>query len=597
MKVRDPTRPGPSVLCIVPEDYEYTYRYPWTGKPLESKVMHKYIGVASEGDTIPNIVKPGMALSTAGIAYSDADSNSEWKNPTKNAWDDFDWIRYACEKADTEEEAVDLLTKDVVKKMHAPGVTENLFVVGPKNGYVIEADAFRYRVKEIIDGIAVMSNYPRELWKTQVSRLLPIARSFDTVVEKYVKNKDVVRLKSLYGVKIVEIGNDFISVIPSGRIQAQKSGFINVITKIEVGERKTVGYFSVELLDINGNKAKVRVSYEFKAWEEKMLDYIQPKYGSITVKDMMDWSRLHSSDLSGLFGMFSEKIGRKYRPVAIYKIPSKNYEVLSGGWYASNRPCSTIYVPFHICNNDIFESYKKGDSSELAFELFETFGYDYLTEKFERVEEVFMFETEEIEKIALDIIDENFDVSDFITISDMSMQKQAYLTEKIWLDIGKLSDERVKQDLIDIISSIWDTSYAYTLDKMKAAVFDLEEITGSTSFGKRIVDIAHDICKSRIDAADSIGKQSSTANDYYEKGVKHFEQDDYELGFEDLKKSFTISDRLIKGQTPLIIESSDAEENKNNRIPFYLSILLFLIGIILVLSRLRLVFKSPDKKL
>jgi hypothetical protein len=175
------------------------------------------------------------------------------------------------------------------------------------------------------------------------------------------------------------------------------------------------------------------------------------------------------------------------------------------------------------------------------------------------------------------------------------MQKQAFLTEEMWLDAGKISTQNSKQKIVSVIGTLWNTSFTHSLDEMKNALFDLEEITGSTSFGKRIIDIAQDICKSRIDAADSIGKQSSIANDYYEKGVKHFEQDDYELGFENLKKSFTISDRLIKGQTPLIIESIDIEENKKNRIPFYLSILLLLIGFILVLSRLRLVFKSTNK--
>ena len=30
LKVRDPSRPGVQVLCIVPEGYEYTYHHPWT---------------------------------------------------------------------------------------------------------------------------------------------------------------------------------------------------------------------------------------------------------------------------------------------------------------------------------------------------------------------------------------------------------------------------------------------------------------------------------------------------------------------------------------------------------------------------------------
>jgi len=593
MKVRDPSRPGLQVLCIVPEGYEYNYHHPWTGKPMNFKVQNKMIGVCSKGDTIPNIVKAGMSLSDSGISYGNADSNSRWTNPTKNAWDDFDWIRFACEKAITEDEAVDFLTKEAVKKMHATGVSENLFVVGPKKGYVIEADAFRYKVKEINNGIDVMSNYPRELWKTQILNTLPISRSFDNVIEKYVRNKQSVRLKSLYGVRIVEIGDNFISVIPISAVHALKFNSFNVITKINLGERKTVGYFSVELLDIDGNKAKVRVTNVYKAWEEKMLEYIQPHYGSITIKDMIEWSRFDMEDLDGLRPMCEDT--RKYETVAIYKIPEKNYEILSSGWFSPNRACSSIYVPFHICNNEIYEPYKTGEAAQVSLDLFDTYDHKSLAENFSKIENVFLNDIEFLEKISNDLISDDVDVSDFLTIIDMGMQKQAFLTEEMWLDAGKISTQNSKQKIISVIGTLWNTSFTHSLDEMKNALFDLEEITGSTSFGKRIIDIAQDICKSRIDAADSIGKQSSIANDYYEKGVKHFEQDDYELGFENLKKSFTISDRLIKGQTPLIIESIDIEENKKNRIPFYLSILLLLIGFILVLSRLRLVFKSTNK--
>ena len=38
LKVRDPSRLGPQVLCIVPEGYEYTYHHPWTGKSMEFTV-------------------------------------------------------------------------------------------------------------------------------------------------------------------------------------------------------------------------------------------------------------------------------------------------------------------------------------------------------------------------------------------------------------------------------------------------------------------------------------------------------------------------------------------------------------------------------
>ena len=357
LKVRDPSRSGPQVLCMVPEGYEYTYNHPWTGKPLEFKTKHKYIGVATKGDTIPNIVKAGMTLTDSGIAFGDADTGSNWKNPTRNAWDDFDWIRYACEKADDENQAVNLMTEDCVDQLHASGVSENLFIVGPKKAFVIEADAFHYDVKEITD-IAVMSNYPKELWRTQSHKKLPIASSFDMEKEGYVRRGRTVRLNSLYGVKIVSIGEDWIVArqVPFIKIYNKMIRITGTRVKIKLGERETVGDYSLRLIDINGNKAKVSVSYVFKAWEDKMLQYIESKHGYITLKDMINWSRLHGEDLEGLRPMCQDFF--PYESVMIYKIPEENYGLLSSGWFSANHACSSIYVPIHISNNDIYGPYK-----------------------------------------------------------------------------------------------------------------------------------------------------------------------------------------------------------------------------------------------
>jgi hypothetical protein len=109
LKVRDPSRPGLQVLTRVPRGTTYTYHYPWSGKTWEFTVKHMFFGVATQGDTLPNTVKAGMTLTDAGLAFADADTASGWVNPTKNAWDDFDWIRYACQTSDDEAQAVTLL--------------------------------------------------------------------------------------------------------------------------------------------------------------------------------------------------------------------------------------------------------------------------------------------------------------------------------------------------------------------------------------------------------------------------------------------------------------------------------------------------------
>ncbi|EMR74471.1 hypothetical protein MBGDF03_00213 [Thermoplasmatales archaeon SCGC AB-540-F20] len=561
LKVRDPSRPGPQVLCIVPEGYEYTYNHPWTGKPMEFKTKHKFIGVATKGDTIPNIVKAGTTLTDSGIAFGDADTDSNWKNPTRNAWDDFDWIRYACEKADDENQAVNLMTEDCVDQLHASGVSENLFVVGPKKAFVIEADAFHYNVKEIND-IVVMSNYPKELWRTQRHKKLPIASSFDMEKEGYVRRGRTVRLNSLYGVKIVGIGEDWIVArqVPFVKIYNKMIRIIGTRVEIKLGERETVGDYSVRLIDIDGKTAKISVSYVFKAWEDKMLQYIESKHGCITLKDMINWSRLHGEDLEGLRPMCQDSF--PYESVMIYKIPEENYGLLSSGWFSASHACSSIYVPVHISNNDIYEPYKTEQAAEVSLELLDLYGHGTLTPVFSRVEDVFLSETEGHEEMANKLIENNSDISEFLTIADTSIQEQAWLTEQIWLEVGKSSNN--KQEIIEIIGSIWRENYSVSLDLMTSAIDSLRNISESRTISK-ITDIALNVCESRLNAAQAIGKNISTSYEEYKNGKKLIEQGDYSSGFQLIKNAFRASDMLLKGK--LFSENTFQEENEGNEIP------------------------------
>jgi hypothetical protein len=578
LKVRDPSRPGLQVLCIIPKGYRYTYHHPWTGKKFESEVLHKYIGVATKGDTIPNIVKAGMTLTDVGIAYGDADTGSRWINPTKNAWDDFDWIRYACEKADDVDEAIILLTKDAVKKMHATGVSENLFVVGPEKGVVIEGDAFHYLIDEFENGIIVMSNYPKNLWKTQRLDTFLISRNFDTVKEKNVRNRGVVRLNSIYGVRVVKIGNDFISVKPIYLVHALKSNSFGEPIKINLGERKTVGFFSIELLELDNKRANIRVSNKYKAWEEKTLEYIVPKYGSISIKDMMNWSRLHEEDLDGLRGMCEDYF--EFEAVAIYQIPKKNYELISNGWFSANHACSSIYVPFHICNTEIYNSYETGEAAELSLKLLNEYGHENLEDSFSRVEEVFLNEIDFAEEIALTKLDNSVIVSDFLTIIDVAMQKQAILTEEIWLEINKIDNNEDNQKLKDIISSIWKNNYSDSLKIMKNSINDIELISNIIS--KKICEIALDICKSRIDAASALGDIHPFILEEYNKASNNFKNAEYEFGFEQIINSFNKCNRLIRGQENFKENNKNISERKN--LTLFASIIMLIVGIIILLS-------------
>jgi hypothetical protein len=508
----------------------YSFYHPWNGKPMEFKVIHKFIQITSKGDTIPNIVKPAMSLSNSGIAYGDADSNSKWQNPTKYAWDDFDWIRYACQDADNENEAVELMTKYVVDKLHASYVSENLFIVGPKKGFIIEADVYNYKVKKIINGIEIYSNYPNLLWRTQVRKSLPIASSFDITKDKYVRKGRTIRLNSLYGVRIKDIGKNQIVAqqVPFIKISDKKIKIMGTPITIKLEERQSVGDFSVDLLDINGKKARIKISNKFKAWEDLMTNHIQSRYGSIDVYDMIYWSRFHKEDVKGLISMCGNA---KYESSAVFKIPKNNYEVMSGGWFAANKPCTSIYVPFHICNTNIFKPYQIGEAAEISLELLEAYGHDFLNDYFTRVETVLLCENEAAEDISLDLIEDAGNVSDFLTIVDTNMQKQAFLTEELWLEVSRISDNNKKQQIIDFIEDLWFKNYTLSIDRIKTILPEIKKLKESDFFSDKIEDIGLNICKLKVNAATSIGRQSPTAEEDYLVGRKLIKQGDYELGF------------------------------------------------------------------
>jgi hypothetical protein len=581
LKVRDPSRPGLQVLCIVPEGYEYTYHYPWTGKSLESQVLKKYIGVATQDDVIPNIVKAGMSLSNAGISYSDADSGSRWINPTKNAWDDFDWMRYTCEKAENEDEAVSLLIEDVVKKMHATGVSENLFVVGPDKGIIIEADAIHFKIDEFTDGMRVMSNYPKELWKTQRLKKWPIAQTFDTVVEKTVRKGQAIRLKSIQGIRVTDVSENSVSVklIPFSNALKTKN-FVEIF-EIKIGQRNTIGPFSVRLIDIEGNKAKISMRYIYKDWEEILLKIIQPYYGSLTIENMINFSRLHGEDLEGLRPMCEDYF--QYEAVAIYKIPKENYETMSMGWFSPNHACSSIYVPFHICNTDIYDSYETGEAAELSLNLLNVYGHDTLSKTFSKTEEVFLNEI----AIACEITaKKNYFpeiVSNFLTVIDMGMQKQAYLTEEIWIEISKISDDKTKQLTIDIVDEIWIDDYLSSMNMMEESIGKLMDLPKTDSIVAKLSDIALDISKSRINAAKAIGTNTQSAEKRYETGHSLIKEENFEKGLNQIKKAFVEVDNLIKGQkhTEIIDEQNEKVEKIDTLIYFLYILLIFLVLLII----------------
>lgn len=501
MKVRDPSRPGPQVLCIINRGYTYKYHFPGIiPREKEFVVSRKFICVVTKGDAPPNIVKPGMALSDAGIAYGDADSPSIWRNPLKGSWDDFDWIRYACQSAENEDEAVELLRE--VVEMHAPGMPENLFVVGPRKAYVMEADALRHSVKEVED-LCVMSNYPKDLWKYNIMKRFLIARSFESEKEKIVRKGSIIRLGGLLGVRINGIDADSISVMmwPAGEN-----------ANIKVGEGKPIGSFWVELINISGKRAKVRVCYKYKEWENLLLERLKERYGKIDVLYLMNISRLDIHELGGIRGM-TEGYDEG---TAIYKIPYTHYDFLSCMWFAPNQ-CSSIYIPVHICCESIYEPYTNGDAAELSVKLLELFGRHGFSDYAERVEKIFVREVRKAENIAKDMIEKGLDPSGFLTEFDMELQRQAYLTGLFALSLKEKGED---------VPVIWGDSYSSTLLNFLSLsdILDGEhlEILG---------DIAKSIARLKLLEVNVTGNRYAERMELFHKGIDKIDEGDFEEGF------------------------------------------------------------------
>jgi len=512
LKVRDPSRPGFQVLCMVNKSYGYDYHTPWTGRDIHFVTQHKFIGVATKGDVPPNIVKMGMALSDAGIAYGDADVPSYKVNPTKNAWDDFDWIRYACQNASTENEAIDMLIEVVA--MHAPSVAENLFVVGPKKAFVVEANAVNYAVTEV-NGVNVMSNYPKALWGKYALKRAFIASSFDRTFEGEVRKGRAIHLGSLLGIRVLDISSDGVVVrqVPYGERE-----------EIKKGEGKVVGFFRVDVLDCIGRKAKLRVSYEYKAWEDEMMRRLQAKYGSITPEDMMDLSRLRSSDIGGMRGMCE---GNE-EAAMVFKIPRNNVG-MSMGWFAPDQ-CSGIFVPVHIMDKDILPAYENGEAAESAGKLLEKFGRGNITDECKKVERVFMSENEMAEKLAS--LNEN--AGDVLTISDTQMQQQAFLMQKIFLTAGS--------DDMKIASDAWNESYIRTLHNIRDAI----KKVSSDDVKSRLASVAVSIASSRVEIA-GIVKNDYKPTKSYEKGEQLVKEGKYSDGLNYLIKAYDGADAALFG--------------------------------------------------
>jgi hypothetical protein len=266
----------------------------------------------------------------------------------------------------------------------------------------------------------------------------------------------------------------------------------------------------------------------------------------------------------------------------IYKIPKEKYDVLSSGWFSANHACSSIYVPVHICDIDIYEPYKTGEAAELSLKLLESYGNQDLIPYICNVEDVFLHENEDMEEIVEEFLQNNLDVSSFFTVVDMGMQKQAMLTQQIW-------SEAFEQELeeIDLIKNMWQNNYSHSLEMMENTVYALNNIPKSSVVVDKIIEIVLNICETRMNAAEFLVKDISTVEEEFEAGQKSLQAGQYQSGFDHLLKAYSYSDMLLNGKETPWINTGNIETSKNEEIwtdfnIFLMAILCIAVFVILV---------------
>ncbi len=204
---------------------------------------------------------------------------------------------------------------------------------------------------------------------------------------------------------------------------------------------------------------------------------------------------------------------------------------------------------------------------------------------FSKTEDVFLYENNYIETTAFKLLNDRKNISNFITISDNSIQKQAYLTEKIWYELSEESDITIK-----IISTIWKDNYYDSLKSMEKALNDLKDKPSTDSIQNEIVDIALDICKTRITLVNTIGYDTKYIDSQYEQARKLITNRYYKDGFDILKNSYYNCNLLLEGNS-IQINSREKNDQINKQQP----ILLFVIILLFVLLIFVLIYNKIKK--
>jgi hypothetical protein len=220
----------------------------------------------------------------------------------------------------------------------------------------------------------------------------------------------------------------------------------------------------------------------------------------------------------------------------VSKVPVDHADLLSGGWFSANHACSSIYVPFHICDDDIYGPYQTGEAAQLSLDLLKKYGHATLIPSCQSVEAVFLAETNLSEAIAHLLIHNNINITSFMTSVDTGMQEQAYLTEELWLTMPNTTQD---------VRAMWKNNYSTTIDQMETIAEHLTKSGDASSGVTRIETIALSISKTRIVQAITSGMPYAELQQEYAAAEHEFSEGNIVTGFAFLQHIFHSTNILL----------------------------------------------------
>ena len=165
----------------------------------------------------------------------------------------------------------------------------------------------------------------------------------------------------------------------------------------------------------------------------------------------------------------------------------------------------------------------------------------------QKTEQVFLNENAYIEQWAVNNINNKRIVSNIVTISDTTIQKQAWTMQNLFEDISYKSQEEQSQ-ILALLSTLWKDTYAESMPQMRKALQILSTLPDTEEIRNHIETIVVSICQSSIDKCKVIGSTTYFSEQLLQEGEQLLSQGVYNKGFILLETAFHLSNQSLSMQ-------------------------------------------------